>query len=1420
MKDLLLLFALATDFNWDDYIETIYEVILSPRFISFEDENLQQPSSLLKLIVCWSENSSYHELLLINQNEPAKKVLSLLGNSNTKDEVISKVLDFAVNIVNSVPQKKKNQKLFSVVSESAFTNLPSVLNRSTDQRLYTKAIDLLFALVEKNHVQDQARRQELVEFSTNLLEKPATQLSKSTRLQILQVLNNLVDGFEGEFKDIENLFKVCCKFLKNFSDRDQRQTLVQLFTNIGLKFEKLKQVTSLVADLNSYSKKQLNEYDYDRRLAAYRRINDGLYLSLTALEWNPILNVMLYAIYDEDLSMRSSSSFSLRRFIDAFTQEGEEKNEFNRLLKDLLLPNLRLGLRAKDENVQFEFISVLSHAVTNAEHFESFKDLQVLLFNGDEEANFFINIGHIQLHRRQRAIKRLSDFASNISSSNISHYLLPMIERYAFYEDEKLRNISNETVSTIQHLMKYVTFKQYQAIFKRYLSGVKDGSDHLRDSVSLIVTISKALMNVITTRDESMDERALEGLPKDQDILDKFIETELISPLSKILNKRNDETIVLRIPLIEALSCLVLCLSHERIVSVLPGVLTNICQVMRAKSDETRDVTRKYIGRAADILGAKYIKFIINELKTALSRGSQIHVLGFTVHHILSSMEINHADLDDSSEIIMEIVMENIFGFAGQEKESDNYRTSMKEIKFNKSFDVAEILTRVLSLSHFSAIVNPIKLLLRERITLKIKNKLDEILRRITLGVYKNTELNSPHMLVLCYELFSESKKTFEKPVKKSGKDEGHFLVQLESKPLKVETENSLFVDTFQKLSLELLRTTLSKNSSFVNAKSLTGFLPFFEDALTSENEGVLISTLRVLGLIIDVDFDTEADIFKACARKCLSIIKNYPSTESELCQACYKYLSNIIRHRGEDLTLKESSLGYLLVRIQPDMQEQNRQGLAFNFLKALVAKHVMIPEIYDTMDKVREVMVTSHSKERRDMSRSIYFQFIMEYDQGKGRLEKQFKFLVNNLSYPAETGKQSVMELIHLILQKSGRELLEALSSSFFVALAKVLISETSTKSREMAVALITSIFEKMGVENYEKYILGWLNSQNSSLLRCSLQLYRIRLKVSSRFGSDLDDVVIKSIRNILESSRANSTETVKWELVYSALSCLSLISDKDVGVLDESLRRDVVNCLLFPHSWIRLAASRLVGNLMLKDNLFEDSELQDIAYRLVHQLRAPSVDEALGSQVVKDLTHAIIYWEKNNVLYNSSHQNDQIEEEEAQEEEEEEQKAKDQKMGTWVVNKVGGIVRSERTSFVSKKSCVQFLALVVQMLDEERVRELTNDLILPLFNLTEFDANTEQGEELQNLAVECMKMIENKIGVTDYTQGYSKVRQFVLQRRQERRTKRARLAITAPEAIARRKIKKHERSREKRKHEKDENGYYHTKQKSQRRR
>ena len=179
--------------------------------------------------------------------------------------------------------------------------------------------------------------------------------------------------------------------------------------------------------------------------------------------------------------------------------------------------------------------------------------------------------------------------------------------------------------------------------------------------------------------------------------------------------------------------------------------------------------------------------------------------------------------------------------------------------------------------------------------------------------------------------------------------------------------------------------------------------------------------------------------------------------------------------------------------------------------------------------------MVTNHSKEIRDVSRSVYYQFLMEYDQSKGRLEKQFKFMVDNLQYPTESGRQSVMELINLIITKANPALLSKLSSSFFLALVNVSFNDDAPRCREMASVLISTMLPKLenkDLEIVEKYIAAWLKQvDNASFLNLGLRTYKVYLKsIGFEHTIELDELAIKRIRYILSDTSVGSEHQWDW--------------------------------------------------------------------------------------------------------------------------------------------------------------------------------------------------------------------------------------------------------------------------------------------------
>lgn len=1483
-------------FEWENYFDSIYQFVVKPRLDKFSTENLQSPSSLLKIIVSWANVPEYTQFLFVDDFKPTRALLELFEHSDCKSSVLIELLNFALNIVSSENIDENFEKVRSLVIASSLKTLPQILtNVTVTKDVISRVVELLLLLIDKKFVQDNHTLKVLCNTLVHALDKSTFEnynnLDLITKTSIFVAISKLLLMLEiSEFEEIRPIYETASKSFKVYADKTIRAALVDVLSVIGGKFNKFQEVANIIASLNSYNTKRISEPDFERRIDAFTVLNETKWSVLDAEQWYPLLFNCLFFINDEEeSSIRSNARFSLTRFVDCIAAKpsAEAAAQHVHLLKDVILPNLRVGIRRDNERVQNEYVLLLSAIVSNEKYYTDLNDMQVLFFGKDEEADFFLNVNHIQIHRRQRAIRRSVAVGPKIAANNISHYLIPIIERYVYSTAETSRNLNVEAIDAIGLLTRYVTWKQYKALLKRFISYLRTKRDFFRDVVQLVVAVSKSLQVSVYNKEIARDEKIQEvevneaeargdavaeadseeaqvelakgihdkaviiGLTNSTEEISSFV-TNLFPQMVEILDERNEDTATEKVSISEALVSLILCLPEDLKIVELPSVLTKVAQILRSRSEELRDSVRKSLGKIVSSLGTKYFRFVIKELKSALRRGPQIHILSFTVHSLLVIMNpiLKHGDLDDSAELIIDIVMEDTFGASAQEKEAEGYSSKTKEVKHSKSFDTAEILSSNISFTEFKVLLNPIKLLLGEHISLKTQHKLDELLRRVTLGVNHNQESKSRDALVLCYEIFCDADKIMAARKaefkKKATESQEHFLVQLDAKPIKTQIEFSQYSNSLRKFSLDLLRTILSHNEDLVTFANLSGFIPLLEQSLRSDSEGLLIACLKLLNMLVLLPLDEEAKKrFTVCARKVLQILRNSPTTNSDLAQACLKFLASLVRHKNEDVELKNSAISYILVKLMPDLEDPNRQGLAFNFLKAVLSQHIPLPEVYDVMEKVSKIMVTNHTREVRNMARSSYFQFLMEYDQGKGKLEKEFSLLIANLDYPAEAGRLSVMELIKSILIKATPELLVKISTSFFVALSNVAVTDDSVKCRELATNILTDLFKKLNTKHLstiEAYLISWIKqSSNNLLLRCGFQIYKLYItaigvdvnaQLDKLFVDRLNDILVAAVENEDDDEDDNESQNAtdhKWQLLYAGLTTFTKVASirKELVLVNaefEKFWKNVTVLLLYPHSWVRLSSAKLTGialSNLQKMKLLTADDIQNIAGRSVRQLGAPKITPDLGNQVVKNLVFIVMHWEKNDSNYIAKGKQH---EEDENEQQEQDGNTKSFKFAVeWLINKISFIMRNDyRTQdFInSKKFAVKLVAMIIQILQVDKLNlpTVSESILLGLYNFTEeqyIDESDKDKIELKELASECQKILQDKIGMSEYSKMLVRVRKIVADRRIARRAKRAQLAFTNPEAAAKRKIKKHANVRAKRRHEKDESGYYHGKKK-----
>jgi len=456
-------------------------------------------------------------------------------------------------------------------------------------------------------------------------------------------------------------------------------------------------------------------------------------------------------------------------------------------------------------------------------------------------------------------------------------------------------------------------------------------------------------------------------------------------------------------------------------------------------------------------------------------------------------------------------------------------------------------------------------------------------------------------------------------------------------------------------LGLDLLNTAIKRNrfgsrDSSIIAK-LEAIVAVVGNTLYSKDAPVLTLGMRCIAGLSKCPLRAMENSIPVVVRQILDTIKQIGSTESDVAQVALKSLATILRD-GPPVQVKEKDLVYLLELISPDLEEPSRQATIFTLLRAIVARKFVVPEIYDLMESVSKVSVTSQSIQVQELCRGVLLQFLLDYPQGKGRLRKQMSFFAKNLTYIHESGRTSIMELLSAVILKFEEALIVEYAELLFVALVMVVANDESAKCREMAAQLIKNLWTRLDAER-QKVILSHLHTwatQTTQILLAwvATQVYGFLVDVSqaessSYVSSILDDLKVSLQRSsmafkaIHENQIGLATEgEPSWQPAYHSLSVLAKILTvfPDFAVQDDKIEwKYVTEHLIFPHAWVRTAAGRLLNMLFnvvpatfprtdrQDDHPLSMVGMRDVTRKLTQQLKSEHLDTTQNLQIVKNL-------------------------------------------------------------------------------------------------------------------------------------------------------------------------------------------------------
>ncbi|KAJ8971910.1 hypothetical protein NQ314_000481 [Rhamnusium bicolor] len=439
--------------------------------------------------------------------------------------------------------------------------------------------------------------------------------------------------------------------------------------------------------------------------------------------------------------------------------------------------------------------------------------------------------------------------------------------------------------------------------------------------------------------------------------------------------------------------------------------------------------------------------------------------------------------------------------------------------------------------------------------------------------------------------------------------------------------------------------------------------------------------------------------------------------------------------------TIDISQLKALLLYAEQDIHDHDRQATAFNLLKAIITRKLIVPEINEVMEKVAELSITSELNYIRAQSRTVFHQFLMEYPLGN-TLEKHLGFY----------------------------NVLKSHSGTLLITLGARLVNDEVPECRKMVAECLSSMLHKLPKADRDplyEIIIVWLKDRNNSE-----EHQRVK-----------DHHLFQVLQLLLKVCAHCSTFLKQKENI-------------------ESLAVHVQTLLAYPHDWVRLAAAQFLGFVLSAMDIECLSELlisnksgdngylcsdpvnavKSLTLDLCDQLQTNGIKSDLAEQVIKNLVFVARVLKKIPIKNNSNETKINL---------------------LWLTKRMRKVVNTEvvenSSSVVLRTEVFKWIAGVGTALDVDTILPVLHHLLAPL--VREMITTDEKNAPLRQLSKEVANLLKKKVGMDKYTSTLSKLQQTLSVKRAERKRTRTQLAVTDPEMFAKKKIKRHEKKKESKK-------------------
>ncbi|KAJ1404603.1 Down-regulated-in-metastasis protein [Sesbania bispinosa] len=1111
---------------WDRFFSSV-----KPLIDKFKQEaaSSEKPSSLLSCFLAMSAN---HKLvaLLCTKESLVPDIFSIISVNSASEAVIYCVLKFVENLLSLDDQLDNDD---SSAHKLLLSNIKVLMDSicclfGSDNAAKRKLIKSpgetvirIFKFLPK-FIKESELAKQFVDILLLFMEKETQ--SSGVCVEAFLVIQNIIPIL-GHGSTTKILSAVSPLYIS--AELDMRLRICDLLDALAASDASVLSVAKLLRQLNTTS--TLGWLDHDSILNAYRIINTDFFRNVQVEHALLILSHCVHDMSSEETTFVCCAQSSLLSFVDfsalILCQEGSSEQELSlmnnsygcwtksciqRKTKNFLLKHMADAmdgsLTAKKAGKLLPFpvpsmgwMKLLNQMILKLPDVSNLKSL-VVLCDEDGEVNFFDSITDSVIRKR---VKALSWFRNVISMNKLSEFITEKVFTRLFFnmlfdeKDGKAEHLKNACIETIASVAGQMGWKSYYALLIRCFRGVSSSPDKQKLFIRLICSIlDKFHFSELSYTKELKESSG--GVSDIGNVGTSDVNTEIQTCLYKVVLPKiqklldsDSERVNVNISL-AALKLLKL-LPGDVMDLYLPTIVHRISNFLKSHLESIRDEARSALATCLKELGLEYLQFIVKVLQSTLKRGYELHVLGYTLNFILSKCLSSPVSgkIDYCLEDLLSVIENDILGDVAEQKEVEKIAAKMKETRRKKSFESLKLVAQNITFKSYALkLLSPVTAHLQKHITPNVKGKLENMLHHIAAGIESNPSVDQTDLFIFIYGIIEDGLKDEigwheNKLMKLEDKDSHNNAKKISTG--RAVASGLLCSHLIIVFGLRILHKRMKGMKQDVKDENtlslLDPFVKLLSDGLCSKYEDILSASIGCLTVLVKLPLPSlqlHAERIKAAL---LDIAQSSVNSSSPLMQSCLTLLTVLLRNTEISLT---SDQLHLLIQLPIFLDlERNPSLVALSLLKGIVSRKLVVPEIYDLVTRVAELMVTSQMESIRKKCSKILLQFLLDYRLSEKRLQQHLDFLLSNLRqvfqhsmYEYSTGRESVLEMIHAIIVKFPRSVLDEQSQTLFVHLVACLANDNDNIVRSMSGAAIKKLIGSVSPNSLNsvlEYALSW---------------------------------------------------------------------------------------------------------------------------------------------------------------------------------------------------------------------------------------------------------------------------------------------------------------------------------------------------------